>query len=99
MFDLSGRNALVTGASGGLGAAIARALHAQGANLVLSGTRVDALQALAGGLAERAQVIVCDLANEAAVEALVPAAEAAMGGLPGHGAFRPRWVWSLEEAF
>jgi 3-oxoacyl-[acyl-carrier protein] reductase len=81
MFDLSGRNALVTGASGGLGAAIARALHAQGANLVLSGTRVDALQALAGGLAERAQVIVCDLAEDAAVEALVPAAEAAMGGL------------------
>jgi 3-oxoacyl-[acyl-carrier protein] reductase len=81
MFDLSGRNALVTGASGGLGAAIARALHAQGANVILSGTRRDALQALADTLAERAQVIVCDLADEAAVETLVPAAEAAMGGL------------------
>ncbi len=81
MFDLSGRNALVTGASGGLGAAIARALHAQGANLVLSGTRVDVLQGLAAELSGRAQVVACDLADDTAVERLVPAAEAAMGGL------------------
>jgi 3-oxoacyl-[acyl-carrier protein] reductase len=81
MFDLSGRNALVTGASGGLGAAIARALHAQGANLVLSGTRVDVLQALAAEMPGRAQVVACDLAEETEVERLVPAAELALGGL------------------
>ena len=81
MFDLTGRNALVTGASGGLGGAIARALHGQGASVALSGTRRDALEALAHELGARASVLPCDLADAAAVEALVPAAEAAMGGL------------------
>jgi 3-oxoacyl-[acyl-carrier protein] reductase len=81
MFDLSGRMALVTGASGGLGGAIARALHARGAHLALSGTRRDALEALAGELGERTHVLPCDLSDASAVEALVPAAEAAMGRL------------------
>ena len=81
MFDLTGKCALVTGASGGLGGAIARALHAQGALVALSGTRRDALERLAGELGERAHVAPCDLSDSAAVEALVPAAEAAMGGL------------------
>ena len=81
MFDLTGKTALVTGASGGLGGAIARALHRQGATVALSGTRRDALQALAGELADRVHVCPCDLADAAAVEALVPAAEAAMGSL------------------
>jgi 3-oxoacyl-[acyl-carrier protein] reductase len=81
MFDLSGKMALVTGASGGLGGAIARALHGQGASVALSGTRREALEALAGELGDRARVLPCDLADSAAVEALVPAAEAAMGRL------------------
>jgi len=81
MFDLSGKMALVTGASGGLGGAIARALHRQGAHLALSGTRRDALEALASELGERAHVLPCDLSDSSAVEALVPAAEAAMGRL------------------
>jgi 3-oxoacyl-[acyl-carrier protein] reductase len=81
MFDLSGRMALVTGASGGLGSAIARALHRQGAVVTLSGTRKEALQTLAAELSERVHVIPCDLADAAAVERLVPEAEAAMGGV------------------
>ncbi len=81
MFDLTGKMALVTGASGGLGGAIARALHRQGASVALSGTRREALEALAGELGERVHVLPCDLADAAAVEALVPAAEAAMGSL------------------
>jgi len=81
VFDLTGRFALVTGASGGLGGAIARALHGQGAAVGLSGTRREALEALAGELGARAHVLPCDLSNAASVEALVPAAEAAMGGL------------------
>jgi 3-oxoacyl-[acyl-carrier protein] reductase len=81
LFDLTGKMALVTGASGGLGGAIARALHGQGATLALSGTRRGALEALAGELGSRAHVLPCDLADAAAVEALVPAAETAMGKL------------------
>ena len=81
MFDLSGKTALVTGASGGIGGAIARALHGQGATVALSGTRRDALEALAAELGERVHVCPCDLSDAAAVEALVPAAEAAMGSL------------------
>ncbi len=81
MFDLTGKTALVTGASGGLGGAIARALHRQGAVVALSGTRRDALERLAADFSERAHVLPCDLADAAAVEALVPAAEAAMGSL------------------
>lgn len=80
MFDLTGKTALVTGASGGIGRAIAEALHAQGATLVLSGTRRDALDALADSLGARAHALPCDLSDIAAVEALVPAAEAAAGG-------------------
>src|SRR3954470_13345076 len=82
MFDLTGRKALVTGATGGLGGAIARALHAQGATVALSGTRQEALDALARDLGgERVHVTPTNLADAAAVEALVPAAESAMGGL------------------
>lgn len=81
MFDLTGKTALVTGASGGLGGAIARALHKQGATVALSGTRRDALETLAAELGERAYVTPCDLSDPAAVEALVPAAEAALGRL------------------
>jgi 3-oxoacyl-[acyl-carrier protein] reductase len=81
MFDLTGKTALVTGASGGLGGAIARALHKQGAVVALSGTRREALERLAADLGERAHVLPCDLSDSAAVEALVPSAEAAMGGV------------------
>ncbi len=79
MFDLTGKCALVTGATGGIGGAIARMLHAQGATVGLSGTRVEVLNALAAGLGERAHVLPCDLADAAAVEALPKSAEAAMG--------------------
>jgi 3-oxoacyl-[acyl-carrier protein] reductase len=75
MFDLTGKAALVTGATGGLGAAIARALHGQGATVGISGTRREVLEALAAELKERVHVLPCDLADKAAVEALVPAAE------------------------
>src|SRR5919112_4898438 len=81
MFDLTGRKALVTGASGGIGGAIARLLHAQGATVALSGTRRAALDELAQNLRARAHVAEANLADKGAVEALVPAAEAAMGGL------------------
>ena len=79
MFDLTGKTALVTGATGGIGAGIARALHGQGATVAISGTRRDALDTLAGELASRVHVLPCDLADKDAVEALVPAAEEAMG--------------------
>ncbi|MGZ8371953.1 MAG: 3-oxoacyl-[acyl-carrier-protein] reductase [Rhodoplanes sp.] len=79
MFDLTGRTALVTGATGGIGGAIARALHAQGASVALSGTKSDRLDALAGELGERAHAVRCDLADRAQVEALLPQAEAALG--------------------
>lgn len=81
MFDLTGKKALVTGATGGLGGAIARTLHAQGASVALSGTRVEALEALAAELGERAVVTPCNLAEKESVEALVPAAEDRLGGL------------------
>jgi 3-oxoacyl-[acyl-carrier protein] reductase len=81
MFDLSGRKALVTGATGGLGGAIARALHGQGAHVAVSGTRREALESLAGELGERVHILEANLSDTAAVEALVPAAEAALGGL------------------
>ncbi len=79
MFDLTGKTALVTGASGGIGAAIARTLHAQGAAVALSGTRVAALESLAGELGGRVHVTPCDLSDRESVEKLIPAAEAAMG--------------------
>src|ERR1700690_1121806 len=78
MFDLNGKTALVTGASGAIGGAIARALHSQGATVALSGTRRDALDALAGELKDRVHVLPCDLADRDAVEALVPSAEEKM---------------------
>jgi len=81
MFDLTGKTALVTGATGGLGGAIARALHAQGATVALSGTRKEALEALAGELGARVHVLPCNLSDKDSVEALVPAAEGAMGQL------------------
>jgi len=81
MFDLTGKCALVTGATGGLGGAIAKALHAQGARVALSGTRVEALDKLKAELGDNAFVLPCNLSDSAAVDALVPAAEAAMGGL------------------
>jgi 3-oxoacyl-[acyl-carrier protein] reductase len=81
MFDLTGRTALVTGATGGLGRAIARALHAQGASVALSGTRKQALDELAAELGPRCHALVCNLADTAAVEGLVPAAESALGSL------------------
>lgn len=81
MFDLTGRKALLTGASGSIGGGIARALHQQGATVGLSGTRREALEALAAELGDRAHVLPCDLSDGAAVDALVPSAEAAMGDL------------------
>lgn len=79
MFDLTGKGALITGASGGIGQAIAHALHGAGANVALSGTREDALAALARDLAERAHVLPGDLADREAAEALIGRAEAALG--------------------
>jgi 3-oxoacyl-[acyl-carrier protein] reductase len=81
MFDLSGKCALVTGATGGIGAEIARALHAAGATVALSGTREGPLQDLAAELGERVHVCPCNLSDPAAVEALPKTAQAAMGGL------------------
>jgi 3-oxoacyl-[acyl-carrier protein] reductase len=81
MFDLSGKTALVTGASGGIGGAIARALHRQGAAVLLAGTRVAALEALAAELGERTRVHAADLADPAAPDALVKDAETALGKL------------------
>jgi 3-oxoacyl-[acyl-carrier protein] reductase len=81
MFDLTGRKALVTGATGGLGGAIARTLHARGADVAISGTRREALEALAAELGERVHMLEANLGDKDAVDALVPSAEAAMGGL------------------
>ena len=79
MFDLSGKTALVTGASGGIGGAIARAFHAQGAHVVLSGTRAEALAALADELGDRVSEVACDLSDTASVDGLIGRAEAAAG--------------------
>jgi 3-oxoacyl-[acyl-carrier protein] reductase len=81
MFDLDGKSALVTGASGGIGGAIARALHGLGATVSLSGTRTGPLEELAGELGERAHVLPCDLSDAAAVEALPKQAAERMGGV------------------
>jgi len=81
MFDLAGKKALVTGASGGIGGAIARALHGAGAEVGLSGTRVAPLEALAADLGERAHVLPCNLSDADAVEALPKDATGAMGGI------------------
>ena len=81
MFDLTGKNELIAGASGGIGGAIAKGLHAQGAAVGLSGTRVEPLEALAAELGERAHVLPCNLSDAEAVIALPKAASDAMGSL------------------
>ena len=81
MFDLTGKTALVTGASGGIGADIARVLHAAGATVGLSGTRVEPLEALAAELGGRAHVLPCNLSNAEEVEGLVKRATEAMGSV------------------
>ena len=82
MFDLTGKTALVTGATGGIGAAIAKALHKAGATVAISGTRAAVLEELKASLGgDRVHVIACNLSDAADVEKLGPAAEAAMGGL------------------
>jgi 3-oxoacyl-[acyl-carrier protein] reductase len=81
MFDLTGKTALVTGATGPIGGTIARTLHAQGATLAISGTRRDVLDHLAAELRERVHVLPCNLADTAETETLVPRAEETMGHL------------------
>lgn len=81
MFDLTGKTALVTGASGGIGGAISQALHAAGATVALSGTRVQPLEDLAASLGSRAHVLTCNLSDAESVEALPKAAIAAMGSV------------------
>jgi 3-oxoacyl-[acyl-carrier protein] reductase len=81
MFDLSGKTALVTGATGGIGGAIVRALHGQGAAVAISGTRRDILEQLAAELGSRIHVLPCNLADKDDVETLVPRAEEAMQNL------------------
>jgi len=82
MFSLAGKTALITGASGGIGAAVAKALHAAGATIAISGTRANVLEELKAALGgERVHVVPCNLSSAEDVEKLVPSAEAAMGGL------------------
>jgi len=81
MFDLTGMKALVTGASGGIGSAIAKALAAQGATVALSGTREDALKAVAAEIGGTTHILPCNLSDSAAVDALVGQAVEAMGGI------------------
>jgi 3-oxoacyl-[acyl-carrier protein] reductase len=81
MFDLSGKTALITGATGGIGAAIAKVLHAHGATIAVSGTRANVLEDLKASLGDRVHVLTCNLSDPADVEKLIPAAEAAMGGV------------------
>lgn len=81
MFDLSGRKALVTGASGGIGEAVARVLHAQGATVGLHGTRVEKLEALAGELGERVKLLPADLSNRSEVTELAAKAESELEGV------------------
>ena len=81
MFNLTGKTALITGASGGIGAAIAKSLHAAGATIAISGTRQSVLEELKTQIGENVHVLLCNLSNVEDVEKLIPAAEAAMGGL------------------
>lgn len=79
MFDLTGKTALITGATGGIGAAIATALHGAGATIAISGTRAAVLEELKSAMGDRVHMVPCNLSDAADVEKLVPAAEAAMG--------------------
>jgi 3-oxoacyl-[acyl-carrier protein] reductase len=81
MFNLTGKTALITGASGGIGAAIAKALHAAGATIAISGTRQAVLEELKAQIGDNVYVLPCNLSSAEDVEKLIPAAEAAMGGL------------------
>jgi 3-oxoacyl-[acyl-carrier protein] reductase len=81
MFDLTGKTALITGATGGIGASIAKVLHGAGATIAISGTRAAVLEELKASMGDRVHVLPCNLSDPADVEKLVPAAEAAMGGL------------------
>jgi 3-oxoacyl-[acyl-carrier protein] reductase len=81
MFDLNGKNALITGASGGIGGEIAKALHSAGATVAISGTRLEPLQALASELGDRVHVLTCNLSDPEAVEALPKQAIEAMGSV------------------
>ena len=81
MFDLTGKTALVTGATGGIGKDIAKGLHAAGATVALSGTRREALEALAAEIGPRTHVLPCNLSDRADADTLIPAAEAALNGL------------------
>jgi 3-oxoacyl-[acyl-carrier protein] reductase len=81
MFNLTGKTALITGASGGIGAAIAKSLHTAGATISISGTRQAVLEELKEQIGENVHVLPCNLSNPEDVEKLIPAAEAAMGGL------------------
>jgi 3-oxoacyl-[acyl-carrier protein] reductase len=81
MFNLTGKTALITGASGGIGAAIAKTLHDAGATVAISGTRVAVLKELKAQIGERVHILPCNLSSPEEVEKLIPAAEAAMGGL------------------
>jgi 3-oxoacyl-[acyl-carrier protein] reductase len=81
MFNLTGKTALVTGATGGIGLAIAKALHGQGATVALSGRRVEQLEALKAELGERAEIFPADLADTASLDGLIPAVDKALGGV------------------
>ncbi|NRA87663.1 MAG: 3-oxoacyl-[acyl-carrier-protein] reductase [Rhizobiales bacterium] len=81
MFDLTGKKALITGATGGIGRAIAEAFHAQGATIAISGTRENVLQELADSLGSNVHVVPCNLSDKDSIEALVPSAIKAMGGV------------------
>ena len=81
MFDLTGKTTLVTGATGGIGGAIAETLHRRGATVAISGTRLEALEALAARLKDRVHVLPCNLFETQQVRDLVPQAEKAMGRL------------------
>lgn len=81
MFNLTGKVALVTGATGGIGLQVAKALHAQGATVALSGRRVEQLEALKAELGERAEIFPADLSDTESVDGLVPAVEKALGGV------------------
>ncbi|MDP8996213.1 MAG: 3-oxoacyl-[acyl-carrier-protein] reductase [Pseudomonadota bacterium] len=81
MFSLTGKTALITGASGGIGAAIAKALHDAGAAIAISGTRVEVLEKVKAEIGERVHILPCNLSKAEDVEKLIPAAEAVLGGL------------------